>query len=53
MPHRLGEIKVSVKQGKNKNISGDVTLPTGLLGTFVWEGKELTLKSGVNKIDAD
>ncbi len=52
MPHRLGEIKVSLKRGKNKKISGDVTLPTGLSGTFVWEGKELTLKSGVNKIDA-
>jgi alpha-L-rhamnosidase len=52
MPHRLGEIKVSLKRGENKKISGDVTLPTGLSGTFVWEGKELTLKSGVNKIDA-
>ncbi len=50
MPHRFGEIKVNLKQSKNKKISGDVTLPIGLSGTFVWEGEELNLKSGSNKI---
>ena len=51
MPHRLGEIKVSLKRGEKKKISGDVTLPIGLSGTFVWEGKKLKLKSGVNKMN--
>jgi hypothetical protein len=51
MPHRLGEIKVSLNQNKNNKISGTITLPDGLPGTFVWKGESIILKSGVNKIN--
>lgn len=50
MPHRLGEIKVSLKQKKNKQLSGSITLPEGLTGTFVWNGETTVLKSGETKL---
>ena len=50
IPHRLGEIKVSLKKKVNNGISGSVILPKGLNGTFIWQGEKLTLKSGPNKI---
>lgn len=49
MPHRLGVIKVSFKPKKNK-LTGTITLPAGLTGTFVWNGEERELVSGVNKL---
>ena len=50
IPHRLGEIKVSLKKKVNNGISDSVILPKGLNGTFIWQGEKLTLKSGPNKI---
>jgi alpha-L-rhamnosidase len=34
-------------------LTGTVTLPPGLQGVFVWQGKEQALHSGVNKIVDD
>lgn len=50
MPHKLGEIKVSLKKAKNNSISGTIMLPQGLKGTFIWKGEKKALFSGENKI---
>ncbi len=50
MPHRLGEIKVSLKKKRNNEIIGSVILPAGLKGTFIVNGKSIALQSGENKI---
>jgi hypothetical protein len=36
---------------KGKKLVGEVILPAGLTGTFIWEGNTLTLEDGTNKID--
>lgn len=51
MPHRLGDIQVNLKQGRNKKLNGTITLPQGLDGTFVWQGNMISLKSGTNSIE--
>ncbi len=50
MPHPLGKISVNYKlTGEKWNFN--VTLPMGLDGTFVWNGKSYNLKSGENKMN--
>lgn len=51
MPHPLGEIKVKFKRKGDTGIEGKVTLPEGLAGQFVWQGKLIHLKSGQQKIE--
>ena len=46
MPHPAGEIQVSFSKNGTKGLTGEVTLPVGLTGKLVWQGKELALKSG-------
>jgi alpha-L-rhamnosidase len=48
-PHPQGMIRVHFERSGNA-LKGTVTLPSGLAGTFVWEGKEQALRSGVNQI---
>jgi hypothetical protein len=50
-PHPQGEIKVEY-QRKGSGLSGTVTLPGSLSGTFVLNGKSLPLHPGVNQIAA-
>lgn len=50
MPHPLGEITVSLIRKGTHGISATITLPQGLSGTFVWEGKEKTLHGGKQEI---
>jgi alpha-L-rhamnosidase len=50
MPHRLGTIAVNLKKDKQNNLVGEVTLPETLTGVFIWNGKTIQLKGGVNKI---
>ncbi|MDP4210280.1 MAG: alpha-L-rhamnosidase C-terminal domain-containing protein [Bacteroidota bacterium] len=50
MPHQLGTIKVCLKKDKQNNITGEVTLPENLTGTFVWDGQVKSLKGGPNQI---
>jgi hypothetical protein len=50
MPHKLGEIKVSLKQTRNNGVAGVISLPEGLKGTFIWNNASMSLKGGENKI---
>jgi hypothetical protein len=44
LPHPEGMIIFDLKRKGADGISGEVTLPEGLTGTFKWNGKELNLK---------
>ncbi|QJB30859.1 alpha-L-rhamnosidase [Chitinophaga oryzae] len=46
MPHPMGEITVSLVRKGAHGITADITLPAGLDGVFVWEGKEKALHGG-------
>jgi alpha-L-rhamnosidase len=50
MPHPLGLIRVSLKRTGDRGVKGEVVLPPGLTGVFVWQGKDKPLVSGVNSI---
>lgn len=50
MPHPLGNIVVSLQRKGANGIEGQVTLPSALTGNFIWKGKTIVLKSGVQKI---
>jgi hypothetical protein len=50
MPHPAGEIAVTLKRKGAAGLTGQVTLPPGLSGTFRWSGKEIPLKEGTQKI---
>jgi alpha-L-rhamnosidase len=48
-PHPQGTIKLQfARQGAG--LRGTITLPPGLEGRFVWQGRELALRSGANQI---
>lgn len=49
MPHPAGEIVVDLSADKG-SISGTVSLPLGLSGSFVWGGRQIPLSPGTNKI---
>ncbi len=46
MPHPLGEIKLRLQRTGKTGIKGSITLPQGLTGRFLWNGKSIYLKSG-------
>ncbi|MDX2190703.1 MAG: family 78 glycoside hydrolase catalytic domain [Bacteroidota bacterium] len=50
-PHYKGEISMDLKKTGASGISGKITLPEGLKGTFVWNNKETILNSGANSIN--
>ena len=50
MPHPAGQIAVSLRRKGKTGIAGDVKLPEGLKGTFVWNGRETALEGGLTKI---
>ncbi len=49
VPHPLGEIRVNLHAEKDR-LTGEVVLPEGLQGDFIWAGQTLPLHSGVNSI---
>jgi len=49
-PHPKGTITVQLEH-RGDELTGTVTLPQGLTGTFVWRGESQALNAGVNKID--
>ncbi len=50
MPHPNGTIDVDFKRGKNKGeLSAKITLPKGISGEFIWEGKTYKLSEGEQK----
>ena len=51
MPHPAGKISCSLERKGKAGISGEVVLPEGLSGTFVWQGKEVPLHPGKQAID--
>lgn len=48
MPSPAGEIKVKINKQK-ANVNAEIWLPTGLSGTFVWNGRNYVLKAGKNE----
>jgi hypothetical protein len=50
MPHHLGAITVNLKKDKQNNLIGEITLPQNLTGIYIWNGKTMQLKSGMNQI---
>jgi hypothetical protein len=53
MPHAKGTIKVVLQRTGPAGISGQVSLPDGVIGTFEWAGKILPLKSGMQTIKVE
>ncbi|MBT6031105.1 MAG: alpha-L-rhamnosidase, partial [Kordiimonadaceae bacterium] len=53
MPHPMGEIEVSVVRNGENGVKANVTLPAGLNGTFQWNGKQVSLKSGSQELVMD
>lgn len=49
-PHPLGTIESHYEQ-TNKGLHAQITLPTGLSGTFVWHGTSRALSAGTTMID--
>ena len=49
--HPRGEILVDLKRSGNEGITGEIILPEGLPGKFVWRSQEIILSFGSNKID--
>jgi alpha-L-rhamnosidase len=50
MPHPMGDIQVSLQRKGEKGIEADISLPGGLSGEFIWNGKTVKLKGGKQKI---
>lgn len=50
VPHPNGNIQVNLKRRGKNGVEGGVTLPTGLTGTFIWQGAEIRLNSGRTSI---
>ena len=49
MPHPRGEIRVKL-DAKNGGLSGEIDLPTGTTGEFIWKGAVRNLSPGPNQI---
>jgi len=50
MPHSKGIIKVKLFRTNSGGLEGEIDLPKGLNGTFVFRGKTIVLNEGINKI---
>jgi alpha-L-rhamnosidase len=50
MPHPKGEIKVKFVRKGSDRLEGEISLPNGLTGRALWNGKEVNLKSGNQKV---
>jgi alpha-L-rhamnosidase len=46
MPHPLGPISVRIERAGEAGLVGEVTLPVGLGGSFIWNGREVDLSGG-------
>lgn len=45
MPHPAGAIIFNLKRTAGEGISGEIVLPEGLTGKFLWKGKSIPLKN--------
>jgi hypothetical protein len=50
MPHPAGSIEVQLERAGASGLRGEVTLPTGVGGSFEWGGRTLPLRPGRNRI---
>ncbi len=50
MPHPKGEISVNLRREGKGGVQGEVTLPSGLTGLFIWNGNIVNLKEGQQDI---
>jgi hypothetical protein len=50
MPHARGMIEVQLQRAGAAGITGVVTLPSGLSGTFEWGGNTIALKPGKQSV---
>jgi alpha-L-rhamnosidase len=50
MPHPAGNITVSLKRKGKDGVAAEIDLPAKLSGEFVWKGKVLPLKPGLQKL---
>lgn len=50
MPHPKGDIILKLKRIKKDGIEGTIVLPDGLNGKFRWNGKEINISSGQQKV---
>ena len=50
MPHPLGEIRIELKRKGATGIEGQVALPDGLAGTFVWRNQSVSVR-GTQRIN--
>lgn len=48
--HPLGMVSVKLKRIGEKGLEGSIELPKGITGVFLWEGKEISLASGFQKV---
>ena len=48
VPHPAGEIRVQLKRVGKTGLTGEVVLPEGVTGEFVWQGKTRALRAGRN-----
>ena len=46
MPTPSGSIVFALKKYEINGVSGMVTLPKGMVGMFVWDGKTIKLREG-------
>lgn len=53
MPHPKGTISVKFSKTKKGGLEGEITLPEGLSGTFIFKSKTVELKEGLTKISTD
>ncbi len=53
MPHPKGDIFLNLKRRGINGIKGEIILPEGLSGEFLWEGKEIVLDSGKQEINLE
>ena len=51
MPHPLGNIKVKFTRKGAMGLYTEITLPAGLTGEFVWQGKMLKISAGLNQLN--
>ena len=50
VPHVGGEIEVKLERSGDAGLRGTIALPPGVTGTFVWQGRELPLRAGVQEV---
>lgn len=46
----MSMLSVKLKRIGEKGIEGSIELPKGITGVFLWEGKEISLDSGFQKV---